>query len=117
TQASQRVVDIIAAARANPGAAIVASGDAAVAAAIAVRFAPIGKAVLDVDGFDTSRDQSFLDHLYIPDIRRAGDFATAAGETQASIVFHNARETFDAGRARVSRATLSPREIVDVLNR
>ena len=117
TQASQRVADIIAAARANPGAAIVASGDAALAAAIALPFAPIGKAVLDVDGFDTSRDESFLDHLYIPGIRRAGDFATGADATQGSIVFHDARETFDAGRARVVRATLSPREIVALLNR
>jgi hypothetical protein len=117
TQASQRVADIIAAARANPGAAIVAAGDDALAAALALPFAPIRVAVLDVEGFETSRDESFLDRLYIPGIRRAGDFATAATAAGGAVVMHNAGAGFDAGRARVVRAKLTAAEIVDLLGR
>jgi len=117
TEASQRVVDIIGAARANPGAALVASGDAALAAAIALPFAPIRAAVLDVNGFDTSLDQAFVDRLYIPGIRRAGDVATAVEGTRSIVVFHNTGARFSAGRARVARKPLSPTEIVHVLER
>ena len=117
TQAAQRAVDIIAAARANPAAALVASGDIALAAAIALPFMPIRAAVLDVEGFDTSRDDDFLNRLYIPGVRRAGDFATAATATQASIVFHNAGATFHAGRATVKQRKLTPSEILDILRR
>jgi hypothetical protein len=117
TRAAQRALDIIAAARANPGAALVASGDVALAAAIALPFMPIRVAVLDVDGFDTSRDDDFLHRLYVPGVRRAGDFATAAAATRVSIVFHNAGATFNAGRATVKRRKLKPSEILDVLRR
>jgi len=117
TQAAQRAVDIIAAARANPAAALVASGDIALAAAIALPFMPIRAAVLEVDGFDTTRDDDFLNHLYVPGVRRAGDFATAAAATQASIVFHNAGVTFKAGRATVKQRKLTPSEILDILRR
>jgi hypothetical protein len=114
-QAAQRAVDIIAAARANPAAALVASGDMALAAVIALPFMPIRAAVLDVDRFDTSRDDDFLNRLYIPGVRRAGDFATATAATQASIVFHNAGATFNAGRATVTQRKLTPLEILDLL--
>src|SRR3954467_15089032 len=64
--AGQRVADVVAAVRAHPGAALVADGDAALAALLASAVVPIRLAVLDVDGFDASGDQAFVDHLYIP---------------------------------------------------
>jgi hypothetical protein len=85
------------------------------AAVIALPFMPIRAAVLDVDRFDTSRDDDFLNRLYIPGVRRAGDFATATAATQASIVFHNAGATFNAGRATVTQRKLTPLEILDLL--
>ena len=55
TQAGQRVADIVAALDAEPGAAIVASGDAALAALLAAAIVPPRLAVLDVGAFDTSK--------------------------------------------------------------
>src|SRR5262249_2710867 len=103
--------------RAHPGAAIVASDDAALAAALALPFAPIRAAVLDVNGFDTSSDDAFLDHVYIPGVRRAGDFATAAAAAHASITFHNAGPAFQAGPSTVGRQKLTPTEILRILER
>ena len=38
-----------------------------------------GKRSSNVGGFDTSSDAQFLERVYIPGLRRAGDFQTAAG--------------------------------------
>jgi hypothetical protein len=117
TAAGQRVADIVAALRGSPGAALAASGDEALAAALATAIEPPRVAVLDVGGFDTSRDADFLDRLYIPGLRRAGDLGTASEMAQGRLVVHNAGATFAAPGARVQREALAPAEIVAILRR
>jgi len=112
TPASQRVADIVAALRAEPGAILVAAGDAALAAALAAAVEQPRLAVLDVRGFDTSRDEPFLDHLYMPGLRRAGDLQTASEIAQGRMVIHNAGPQFLASGARAQQAAMAPREIV-----
>jgi hypothetical protein len=101
------VADIVAAIHAHPDAAIVASGDAALAALLAAALVPGRAAVLDIGRFDTSSDQDFLDHLYVPGLRRAGDLGTAAELAGSQVVVHNAGE----------RPRLSPRDIVALLRK
>jgi hypothetical protein len=112
TPASQRVADIVAALRAEPGAIVVAAGDAALAAALAAAVEQPRLAVLDVGGFDTSQDEPFLTHLYMPGLRRAGDLQTASEIAQGRLVIHNAGPQFSAPGARVQQAALTPRDIV-----
>ncbi len=112
TPASQRVADIVAALRAEPGAILVAAGDAALAGALATAVEQPRLAVLDVRGFDTSRDEPFLEHLYMPGLRRAGDLQTASEIAQGRLVIHNAGPQFSAPGARVQQAALTPRDIV-----
>ena len=78
TAASQRVADIVKQSRLYPGAIFVAEGDAALAGLLAAAVEPFRLSVLDVGSFDTSRDESFVERLYIPGLRRAGDVQTAA---------------------------------------
>jgi hypothetical protein len=94
TPASQRVADIVSAVRAHPGAAVVADGDAALAAILASAIAPVRLAVLDVAQFDTSNDAAFVDHLYVPGLRRAGDLRTAASMPHGELVIHDAGTAF-----------------------
>jgi hypothetical protein len=115
TEASQRVRDIVAEASAHPGAVLVATGAAALAGAFAAAIAPLGLSVLDVDRFDTTGDGDFLDRFYIPGLRRAGDFQTAADMASGGLVFHNTGARFDAGRARVRSEKLTPAEIIALL--
>jgi dienelactone hydrolase len=115
TAASQRVADIVSAMRAHPGAALVASGDAALAGLLAAGVTPVRTAILDVGNFDTSSDADYLEHLYIPGIRRAGGLQTAASRAGAGVVIHNAGERFVLTGVRVQRAPLGPREIVAAL--
>jgi BAAT / Acyl-CoA thioester hydrolase C terminal len=115
TPASQRVADIVSALRAEPGAMLVAAGDAALACALASAIEPPRLAVLDVQGFDTSRDDGFLAQLYAPGLRRAGDVQTASEIAQGRLVIHNAGPQFTASGARVQRARLTPAEIVSLL--
>jgi dienelactone hydrolase len=117
TPASQRVADIVAAVRANPGAQVVARGDAALAALLAAAVAGPAAAVLDVGDFDTSSDADFVDRLYIPGLRRAGDLRTAVGMYSGHLVIHNAGERFEVEGAPVQRTKLGAREIVEVLRR
>lgn len=95
TAASQRVADIVSAVRAHPGAAVVADGETALAAILAAAIAPMPLAVLDVGQFDTSSDADFVDHVYIPGLRRAGDLRTAVAMSRGEIVVHNAGPTFN----------------------
>ena len=94
TAAGQRVADIVAAVRANPGAALVADGDAALAALLASAVAPVPVAILDVGRFDTSSDAGYLERLYIPGLRRAGDLQTAASLARGKVIVHNAGDRF-----------------------
>jgi hypothetical protein len=115
TPASQRVADIVKALRAAPGAAIVAGGDEALAAALAASIERPRVAVLDVGGFDTSRDADFLERLFIPGLRRAGDLQTASEMAQGRLVIHNAGAAFAATGAQVQRAPLAAAEIASAV--
>ena len=115
TAASQRVADIVAALRAQPGAILVASGDAALAGALASAIETPRLAILDVQGFDTGGDDGFLSHLYIPGLRRAGDVQTASEIAQGRLVIHNAGPHFTASGARVQQAQLTPAQIRDLV--
>jgi hypothetical protein len=117
TAASRRVADIVAALRAEPGAILVAAGDAAPAGALASAIELPRLAILDVEGFDTSRDEDFLDRLYTPGLRRAGDLQTASEMAQGRLVVHNAGPRFVASGARVQQARLTPAEIVALVRR
>jgi len=115
TRASQRVADIVDALRAELGAILIAAGEEALAGALASAIEPPRLAILDVKGFDTSRDEDFLDHLYIPSLRRAGDLQTASELAPNRLVFHGAGPQFTATGARVDHATLAPTEIVALI--
>ncbi|HTM23970.1 MAG TPA: hypothetical protein VL225_02185 [Vicinamibacterales bacterium] len=117
TAASQHVADIVSAVRQAPGAAVVADGDAALAALLAAAVVPIRRAILDVDRFDDTNDGAFLARLYIPGLRRAGDLQTAAGLAGAGVILHNAGDRFTLTGVRVERRRLEPGEIVDALVR
>ena len=71
--------------------------------------------VLDVGGFDTSSDAEFLEHLYIPGLRRAGDMQTAASLARDRVVIHNAGPRFTVKAPRVETKKLTAREIVDLI--
>ena len=117
TPASQRAADIIAAVLAHPGAALVGEGDAALAALLARAIVPIRLAVLDVDGFATSSDQAFVDHLYIPGLRRAGDLRTAAAMSGGEVVVHNGGAAFNVPTLHPNAAKLTSAEIVTILRK
>jgi dienelactone hydrolase len=115
TAASQRVADIVEALRVSPGAVLVASGDNALAALLASAVEPGRKMVLDVGDFDTTSDAAFVERLYIPGLRRAGDLSTALALAGDRIAIHNAGSAFTLSGASVRREKLTPREIVDLL--
>ena len=115
TAAGQRVADIVSALRAHPGAALVASGDAALAGLLAAAVAPAHVAVLDVGNFDTSSDDDYLNHLYVPGLRRAGGLQTAATLAGTSVLIHNAGARFTLDGAKVRHERLTPNEIVAAL--
>jgi hypothetical protein len=112
TPASQRVADIVDALRAEPGALLVAAGDEALAGTLASAIEPPRLAILDVKRFDTSRDDDFLEHLYMPGLRRAGDVQTASEMTPNRLVIHNAGSRFSASGGRVQHTSLSPAEVL-----
>ncbi len=109
--------EIVAAVNANPGAAIVADGDAALAALLASAVVPVPVAVLDVGRFDTSSDESYLERLYIPGLRRAGDLQTAATLARGKLVLHNAGDRFAVSGPDKRATQLTPAEIVSLLRR
>jgi dienelactone hydrolase len=111
TAASQRVADIVDALRASPGAAVVAGGDMAVAALLASAIEAPRAMVLDVDGFDTSRDDDYVSRLYIPGLRRAGDLQTAASAYQGALVVHNGMDRFALPGVQVSGTKLTAAQI------
>jgi hypothetical protein len=115
TAASQRVADIVAALRDNPEAALIATGDNAIAGLLASAVEHGRQAILDVGDFDTSSDATFVDRLYIPGLRRAGDLVTAAQLAGDRLVIHNAGARFSLEGASVRREQLTPREIVALL--
>ena len=117
TPAAQRVADIVAALRAEPGAILVASGDAALAGMLASAVELPRLAVLDVGGFDTGSDDAYLARLYMPGLRRAGGLLTASEVAQGRIVVHDAGPQFAASGARVQQSPLTAAEIVALVRR
>ena len=115
TAASQRVADIVHALDENPGAMLVADGEFGLPALLALAVSPAARAVIDVTQFDTASDQAFVDRLYIPGIRRAGDLQTAIGMTSGVVVIHNAGDRFTLTGARIEPRTLTPAQIASTL--
>jgi len=111
TAASQRVADIVAALRAAPSAILVANGDAALPALLAAAIVPVRRAVVDVAQFDTSSDADYLNRVYIPGLRRAGDFQTAAGMIRGEVTVHGAGDVFRVTGINVERQALDARAI------
>ncbi len=73
--------------------------------------------VLDVGDFDTTSDAAFVERLYIPGLRRAGDSATATALAGDRVVIHNTGDRFMPASTAVRREKLTPREIVALLRR
>ncbi|MEO8522405.1 MAG: hypothetical protein ABI603_13645 [Acidobacteriota bacterium] len=115
TPAAQRAADIVAALEAHPGAAVVASGDAALAALLAAAVVPLRAAVLDVQRFDASSDADYLAHLDMPGLRRAGGLQTAVAAAGPSLVIHNAGDHFAIRGPRIESRPLTAPEIVAAL--
>jgi hypothetical protein len=112
TAAAQRVADIVAALRANPSAALVANGDAALAAILASAVVIPPVAIVDVGDFDTSDDAAYVDRLFVPGLRRAGDLSTAAEVAGGVLVIHGAGSRFVLPNVQVARERLDAAGIV-----
>ena len=112
TESSQFVADIVRAANAHPGATLIADGRHGPAALLALAVAPVERAVIDVAGFDNSGDDAFLERLYIPGIRRAGDLQTAVSMAIGEVVIHNAGSRFALSGPRVEARQLTVAEVV-----
>ena len=57
----------------------------------------VGAVAADLDQFDAATDMSYVDGLFIPGLRRAGDFrAVATLLSDASVLLHNGHEAFPA---------------------
>jgi dienelactone hydrolase len=117
TAASQRVADIVTAVRAHPGAALIADGEAGLAGLLAAAIVPVPLAVLGVDQFDSSSDAAYVDHLYIPGLRRAGDLQTVASMARGEIVVHDAGSRFSVPGLRAQSARLTASEIVALVRK
>jgi hypothetical protein len=68
-----------------------------------------------VSQFDNSSDDAFVERLYIPGIRRAGDLQTAVSMKTGTAIIHNAARGFRLDGVRPEPKKLSPEEIVRVL--
>ncbi len=115
TAASQKVADIVDALRASPDAVLIAAGDAALTGLLASSVEMGRRAVLDVGDFDTASDAAFVERLYMPGLRKAGDLSTAAGLAGDRIVIHNAGPRFALDAVTVKRERLTAKEIVELL--
>ena len=115
TAASQRVADIVEALRATPDAVFVGSGDAALAGLLALAIESDRRGVLDIGEFDTASDAAFLERLYMPGLRRAGNLSTAASLVDDRAVIHNAGPSFVLNGAPARRERMSAKEIVALL--
>lgn len=84
--------------------ALVGSGKAGLWCLLAGPFAPnVTSTVADAAGLDMSSDDAFLDDLYVPCLRHAGDFRTAMALAAPFRLFvHNTQQRFDASWARAA---------------
>lgn len=113
TPAAQRVFDIVAEIEKNPGAVLVAGPDAGLEAILAAAVTHVRLAVVDAGAFDTTNDTRFIERLYIPGLRRAGDLRTAAAMAGDRLVVHNAGPAFKVDAPQVQVAPLTAREIIN----
>lgn len=113
TAASQRVADIVSALRAAPSAALVAEADSGLPALLALAIVPASgrRAVIDAARFDRDDDRQFVERVYIPGVRRAGDFATAAALAGPGVLVHNAGDRFHVSGVQVQRDLLSAAQV------
>jgi dienelactone hydrolase len=117
TPASQRVADIVSAIRRNPGAPLVADGDAGLAGLLAVAIEDVPLAVLDAGRFDRSSDAAFVERLDIPGLRRAGDVQTAAAMVRGTVVVHNGGDSLRLPGIDLRAERLAPDDIAAALQR
>lgn len=117
TEASQRVADIVSAIGDEQRVTIVASGDWGVAALLALAIVPVDRAIIDVAQFDNTSDDMFVERLYIPGIRRAGDLQTALSMAAGQVVIHNAADRFELDGPRIERRKLTPDDILALVRR
>ena len=75
-------------------------------------MAPAERVIADVAGFDPASDDAFVDRLYIPGLRRAGDLRTALRSVGRSTVVHATGNGSWADGTRVESRRLSAAEIV-----
>jgi hypothetical protein len=112
TPASLRVAEIVRALEESPGARLVADGAFALPAVLALAVVPVDRAVIDVARFDRTSDDAFLERLYIPGLRRAGDLQTALRMATGRITIHNAGDRFAIEGPSIESPQLTPAEIV-----
>jgi len=133
TDAAERVYDILLAARYLQSrndltsVSMIGSGRAGLWCLLAKPFArKIEKLVVDAGGLDTLDDDALLGDLYVPCLRRAGDFRTATMLCAPNgLYIHNAQGRFDgswagsaykaAGRTDALRVLESPAADTDIL--
>lgn len=78
---------------------LVGLGKAGLWSLLARSLAPdVVRTAVDVAEFDNDNDDLFVSELFVPSLRRAGDFRTAGALTAPSELFiHNTGNAFDAG--------------------
>jgi acetyl xylan esterase AXE1 len=111
TPAGQRVADIANALREVPRAILIADGDAALPALLAQAAFPAERVIVDIDGFDAASDSAFLERLYLPGLRRAGDLHTAL-RGASDVTVHGAGSSFQVAGPRIQSRKLTAAEIV-----
>jgi len=114
TLASQRVADIVRDFAKSPAATLVATSEWGPAAILAAAVLPLATSIVDVDRFDNSTDDDFLERLYIPGLRRAGDLQTAVSMAKGRVIIHNAGGRTHATGARVEARRLTNAEILQL---
>ncbi|MGB9588137.1 MAG: hypothetical protein ACPL7O_08155, partial [Armatimonadota bacterium] len=70
---------------------LVGIGEAGPLCLLARAFAPnVQRTVIDMNGFDDADDEQFIKQLFVPCLRRAGDFRTAAALiAPGQLLIHN----------------------------
>jgi hypothetical protein len=112
TPASLRVAEIVRVLDENPGARLVADGAFGLPAVLALAVVPVDSAVIDVARFDRTSDDAFLERLYIPGIRRAGDLQTALATATGRVTIHNAGDRFAIDGRPIESPQLRAAEVV-----
>jgi hypothetical protein len=117
SEAAQRVFDIaveIANARKEGPARLVliADGEAGPAALLAQAVAQVDAAVINIGRFNNSSDDDFVEKLYIPGLRRAGDFQTAAQASRGRLLVHNAGDSFSLPGIKTEKRALTADEVL-----